>query len=419
MIANAITSTYDDQPLTYASRGEGPEPTLALHAAACAVGGDGVPPRRPIPRRETNSRDWGAPTQPSLHQLLHTKQRPTIPERAHGALDAVQDHSTKSYNDDDTAPRWSRDALSNAVGWRILDAMSELGSDEALILLRRVAGQQRVGDSTLLADVATGLDIRADNDRLREMACVAHVIAFADVQGSGWLTFARNTLWRRAVELDPELAGGLLTEQISQAFGVKAYTTNGATQALIEAFAVKSPTTTDSSGMVAFACWDAAYDVIEQRLPGITRYDISPPYRPDAPSPQLDLEDAMARLTLAALALPARSDRRRALVAAGILLKARPATAQRALARVLLADLGAGPTTWMLHLLNAAPHGDTMEEELTSALRHLCLSDYLSVRVLAAELIEKLGHPAPAPPATPAHPKLVRSVADVVMEPSE
>lgn len=45
ILANAISATYDDQPLMYASDAEGPEPTAALREAAHLLGGDGAPPR--------------------------------------------------------------------------------------------------------------------------------------------------------------------------------------------------------------------------------------------------------------------------------------------------------------------------------------------------------------------------------------
>src|SRR5690606_35135802 len=108
------------------------------------------------------------------------------------------------------------------------------------------------------------------------------------------------------------------------------YGTFGVTQALIAAFAAQSPEPTNAGPSDAFACWDAAYEVIAYRLPGIAPLG-SETYEPTVgPVPQSSIDVALSRLALATLAMPDRADRRRALLAATVLLAARPTEAQAA-----------------------------------------------------------------------------------------
>lgn len=425
ILANAITATYDDQPLMHTSDGEGPEPTAALRDAAHKLGGDGGPPRRPTPKsRPKPSRRWfGGPRQLSLSQLLHAAQRPELPRGAAGAIAAVRDYVRKRYDDDPAAPRWTSDALVNAVGWRLMQVACGDGADAAIRLLHRIAEEFRdLSDSEILADIAAGLDVRRveDPERMDRLTSAAYTLAFTKIRGGGgWRTFAgrdRLDLWVRATAVDTGTAAAILADQVAAAIEGRPYGTYGITQALVAAFAAQPPDPARPSPMDALACWDAAFTVIAYRLPGTVHIG-SEVYEPTTdPAAQDRIDTGLGRLALATLAMPERADRRRALVAATVLLAARATVAQAAAARVLTADLSAGPLTWLLTVLRDGLRGAGLADDLADRLTDLAQSDLLSVRVLAADILSGAGRQVPGPPATAAHPAVTRALAEALAE---
>lgn len=418
VLANAITSTYDDQPLMHASQADGPEPTAVLRDAAQVLGGEGVTPRQPRPSDDGRERGRG-PRAISIPAVLHAQQRPALPPGAVGVLTAIRDHASKPYDDDPAAPRWAADALANAAGWRLIQVAADEGADAAARLLHRIADE--IGDfgaGTLLADIATGLELRRESGpgTLDRLASIAYTLAFAKIRGGGgWLTFAgrdRLDLWHRAQALDPDAASLCLAQQVAAVVTGRKYGTLGVTQALIEAFAARSADPAVPGQPDPFTCWDAAFSVIAYRLPGSAKI-LHDAYSPATESAtRQDIDTALSRLTLATLAMPDRADRRRALVAATVLLTARPAEAQAAAARVLAADLGAGPLTWLLTALRERLKGTPITDDLAGQLASLARSDLLSVRAEAAIILSMAGRPVPSPPATPAHPALVRAATE-------
>jgi hypothetical protein len=346
-----------------------------------------------------------------------------LPPGADGALLAVRDYARRQYNDDPAAPRWAASALSAAIGWRLLQICADEGVDAAISLLYRLVEEiKSFSDAAVLADIATGIDLRRDERRpdLDRLASVAYTLAFTKIRGGGgWLAFAgrdRPDLWQRAVTLDAATARGLLAEQVLATIEGGSYGTFGITQALIAAFAACSPEPAGSGPSSAFACWDAAFQVIEHRLPGRTNYE-NGAYEPTADAASQSTTDlALADLALAALAMPARDDRRRALVATTALLAARSAAAQTAAAHVLAADLGAGPLTWLLTVLRDGLRDGDLSDDLADQLASLARGDLLSVRAVAAGILSNAGRQAPSPPGTAAHPALARAVADALAE---
>jgi len=425
ILANAITATYDDQPLMHTSEGEGPEPTAALREAAHRLGGDGAPPRRPRPKPQPQpSRRWfGGPRQPSLTQVLHAGQRPELPRGATGAIAAVRDYLRKRYDDDPAAPRWTADALVNAVGWRLMQVAADDGTDAAIRLLHRIAEEFRgLSDGEILADIAAGLDVRRAEhpERMDRLTSAAYTLAFTKIRGGGGgRTFAgrdRLDLWVRATAVDPGTAAVILADQVAAAIEGRPYGTYGITQALVAAFATQPPDPARPGPMDALTCWDAAFTVIEYRLPGTVHLG-SEVYEPTTdPAAQDSIDLGLGGLALATLAMPERADRRRALVAGTVLLAARPTVAQAAAARLLAADLGAGPLTWLLTVLRDGLRGGELADDLADQLADLAGSDLLSLRVLAADLLSNAGRQAPDPPATAAHPTITRALADALAE---
>ncbi|WP_146057732.1 AAA family ATPase [Streptomyces sp. SM10] len=421
VLANAITSTYDDQTLIAASQDAGDEPTSALRAAAQRCGGEGGSPWAPRPMPDNTSRDWSGPEKrPTTDAYLHAQQRPTLPEGAAGALAAVRDRSSKTY-DAPSGPRWSRDALANAVGWRLLEILDGQGADAAIQLLHRIADEMNTSRPLeLLADLALGLHLRQDTDPdvFGPLAATAGMLAYTTMRGSGgWRSFGGNDrldLWQQAHFADAATAAHNLADQVAHAVAEASYSrTIGVSLALVSAFAVQPPLASPPA-VSALACWDAAYDVIAHRLPGHARLGQGAYHPVPEQATQHDIDTALCELAMATIALPERGDKRRALIAATVLLASRSSQAQAAAARVLSLDLGAGPLTWLLTVLQGHLPDGPLDAALLEQLVTLCGSDVLSVRADAAAVLARAGHQAPAPAATAAHPTLARAITAVL-----
>ncbi|MFC5813586.1 hypothetical protein [Nonomuraea harbinensis] len=272
-----------------------------------------------------------------------------MPEGAAGALAAVRDYKSKAY-DAPPGPRWSREALANAVGWRLLEALDTQGAEAATRLLHRIADEiDAFHQLELLADLAAGLHLRQDiaPDLLGPLAATASTLAYAKARGSGgWRSFAGKDgldLWQQANSADPATAAHNLAEQVAFAVTEASYnSTIGVSQALVSAFSVRPPHASPST-VSAFSCWDAACDVITHRLPGRAHLGYGAYHPAPEPATQHDIDTALCKLALATIALPERGDKRRALLAATVLLAGRPSQAQAALAHVLSFNLGSGP----------------------------------------------------------------------------
>lgn len=418
VLANAITSTYDDQTLIHASHLAGDTPTPALRAAAQRLGGEGGPPWTPRPVPSKSSRNWSGPQERyPTGAYLHAQQRPVLPEGAAGVLAAVRDCSNKAY-DDPPGPRWSTDALANAVGWRLVEIAERQGPDVAAQLLHRIAQEMNAsGPVDVLADVAVGLYLRRGlaPDVFGPLAATAGMLAYTKIRGGGWRSFAGNDrleLWQQAHTADAAVARQDLANQVATAVANPSYgSTVGVSQALVSAFAVQPPDVSRPPAADALACWDAAYGVIAHRLPGDARLGSGAYHPVPEPTTQHAIDTALCRLAVATIALPERGDKRRALLAATALLAARPRQAQAALAHVLSFDLGAGPLTWLLTVLHSHLPDGPLDAALHEQLVALCTSDMLSVRVEASAVLTRAGHQPPSPPATAAHPTLAHTIA--------
>ncbi|GAA2476591.1 hypothetical protein GCM10010422_20310 [Streptomyces graminearus] len=419
VLANAITSTYDDQTLIHASHLAGDAPTPALRAAAQRLGGEGGPswaPRSPVPSKASRNSSGFKGRYPT-GAYLHAQQRPLLPVGAAGMLAAVRDCSSKAY-DDPPGPRWSADALANAIGWRLVEITERQGSDAAAQLLHRIAQEMNAsGPVAVLADVAAGLHLRQNiaPDVFGPLAATAGMLAYTTIRGGGgWRCFAGNDrleLWQQAYTADAAVAGQDLAGQVANAVANPSYSrTIGVSQALVSAFAIQPPDDSRPPAADALACWDAAYEVIAHRLPGDAHLGDDAYHPVPEPATQQDIDAALCQLALATVALPERGDKRRALLAATVLLAGRPRQTQAALAHVLSFDLGAGPLTWLLTVLHSHLPDGPLDAALHEQLVALCSSDMLSVRVEASAVLTRAGHQPPFPPATAAHRALAHTI---------
>jgi AAA ATPase domain len=407
IVANNIAASYDDQAMMYSSNQPSSVVTPELVGAVVRLGGAEFGVRTPRAEEERNS-PWASdpkhdPTE--TQQQLVNDQRPVIPEGRAGAVAAARDYELKQYRDDADAPRWDIDALANAIGWRIIEATLNDSAQAGIELIDDVAREvsQFSGNNEIFAVIGEGLAVRCDgtSDALKTVASYCLSLAYIRIRGGGgWRTFAgreRVHLWTAAHDLDPATAERTLAAAVAGTVETDAQRTYGVTQAVVAALAARPVGT---PGGTATDCWEAAFPVIQHRLPG-TAERLGHTYRPTAsPDAQEALDIALATLAVATISQPVRADLRQALVATTLLVTCRPAVGEAALAHVLEAGLDAGRATWLLDILRACLPAGELTEPMAAQLTRLAGTDWLSVRALAAEILDAHGRPVPNPPAT-------------------
>jgi AAA ATPase domain len=405
IVANNVAATYDEQPMLYSSDQPKSVVTPELVDAVVRLGGAAFPARTPRPEQERNSA-WASSPKPDpseAQKRLVNDQRPVIPEGRAGAVLAAREFENQRYRDD-AAPRWDLDAVTNAIGWRVIEATLAYGAEAGIGLVDDVAREVAwFSNNEVFAGLGEGLAARCEStsDPLRAVASYCLTLAYIRIRGGqGWRTFAgreRVHLWTRAHELDSVTAERTLAVAVAETIDSDAQRTYGVTQAVIAAFA---STPTGAPGGTAVECWEAAFAVIQHRLPGIAER-IGHTYRPTAtPDSQDTVDVALATLALATISQPLRVDLRQTLVATALLATCRPRIGQAALVHVLGAGLDAGRATWLLDVVRACPPIGELTDEMAAELTQLAATDWLSVRALAGQILEAHGRPVPHPPAT-------------------
>ena len=407
IVANNIAASYDDQAMMHSSGQPTSVVTPELVRAVVRLGGAEFGVRTPRVEKE-RGRSWDSapkddPTE-TLQRLVND-QRPVIPEDRAGAVVAARDYELKPYRDDADAPRWDIDALANTIGWRIIEATLNDGAQAGVELIDAVAREvsRFSSNNEMFAVIGEGLAVRCDgtSDALKTVASYCLTFAYVRIRSGGGLrTFAgreRVHLWTAAYDLDPVIAEQTLAAAVAESVETDAQRTYGVTQAVVAAFAAR-PTVTP--GGTAINCWEAAFPVIEHRLPG-TAERAGHTYRPTAsPDAQELLDIALATLAVATISHPMRADLRLALVATTLLVTCRPAVGQAALVHVLEAGLDAGRATWLLDILRTCLPAGELTQPMAAELTRLAGTDWLSVRALAARILDAHGRTAPNPPVT-------------------
>jgi hypothetical protein len=411
IVANNIAASYDDQAMMHASDQPISVVTAELVDAVVRLGGAEFSVRTPRVEEERKNR-WDADPKPDpteMQKRLIKEQRPVIHAGRVGAVLAAREFQKQRYRDDAAAP-WDVDALTNAIGWRVLEATLTDGAEAGIELLDDVAREvSPYSDNQVFADVGEGLALRCDGTTgaLQTVASYCLTLAYIRIRGGGgWRTFAgreRVHLWTTAHDLDPLTAERSLAAAVARTVDTDAQGAYGVTQAVVAAFGA---TATGNPGGTAIDCWDAALPVIQHRLPG-TAERAGHVYRPTAsPDRQEDLDVAMATLVLATISQPTRADLRQTLLATALLVTCRPAIGQAALVHVLRSGLDAGRLTWLLDIVRACLPSGELTDAMTAELTRLAQSDWLTVRALAGRILEAHGRPAPSPPATEPPPKV-------------
>lgn len=421
IVANSVAATYDDQPMLYSSDQPKTVVTQELVNAVVRLGGAAFPARTPRPEQERNTR-WDSNPKPDpleIQNRLVNDQRPAVPEGRAGAILAAREFESQRYRND-AAPRWDLDAVTNAIGWRVIETTLANGAEAGIGLVDDVAREVAwFSDNELFAGLGEGLAARCDStsDLLKRVASYCLTLAYVRIRGGGgWRAFAgkeRVRLWARAHELDSATAEKALAAAIAKTVDSDVQRTYGVTQAVVAAFASMPA---GAPGGIAAECWEAAFAVIQHRLPG-TAERIGHTYRSTAtPDSQDAVNVAIATLALATIYHPLRADLRQTLVATTLLATCRPRIAQEALLHVLGAGLDAGRATWLLDVIHACLPIGELSDELAAALTQLAGTDWLSVRALAGQILHAHGRPVPHPPATEPAVKVRTAFHDLIGE---
>ncbi len=315
---------------------------------------------------------------------------------------AIRKWSQQSY--DLNSSEEPLNAAVEALGWRLLALCQEGNSETAENLLRFLAEHVSYRNPKLVMEsLAQGFE----RFGLTRLAVIAYVFAYTKSKGGGgWLTFGgkehEETL-RTAVALDAKLAFSELGMAIVDVLNGKYYGAQGISQALVQAFCSKTIGAADVSTS-PFELWDAAAEVIEDRLPPLGEDDEDDdPYVPTKSNNDTipELESAIAATIVSSVAHPEKPLKRGALLGTAWLIKLAPSTTVNGLRLALKGYLDPAGKTWLLWLIlqfETAPYpiAQGCLEELTD----LTQSPLLTVRSLAAQILTRAAIAKPPPPAT-------------------
>ncbi|MGA4967613.1 AAA family ATPase [Streptomyces pseudogriseolus] len=395
-------SRADERPVRYDSsnsdetRASDERRVAELNTVAQRGGAPSIKPLPDLPVAE-ESRNWsGSPTPaspPAAGDLLADMVLPPVPPGPVGLIRALREWRLRPYGTG--TPQQALDRMTNLVGYRLLSLADAGRTDEAVQVLRAIAGPFDFRDGPLLLrQLAEGLE-RHGQDGL---AAEAYALTWVRTRGQGgWLNFGGETsldALSRAAQIDPVLTFRVVAEEAEAIVSTGRYGTHGVTQALIYAFARQAVGLPGHSSLdLGFALWDEAAAVIESRAPRVHDSD-DPDYPYNAPDRDTgaavhgDLDGAFATAALAGVAHAGREVKRRSMIAARTLVSLRPETAAPAVALALEHASDPATLTWLLCLLEEhGPAGRAVVEYCQDALGVLAQGPLLTVRALARRLL--------------------------------
>lgn len=388
----------------------------AINAAIdSAPGAPAVQPLPLVASRAQRARSAGAPdltTTTDLGKRLSAQVLPTYPRGLVGLARAVR--AWQSRPSSDRQESWATDRVTNLFGYRLLELAQDGRREEASAQLIQIADGTGLGrDSDVLAALAEGFASHGEP----ELAAVAGTLAWTRSRGGGgWLTFGGTTRLeslRTATRADTGTALAVLGDEIARVIRSDRGGTWGVAQALILAFVTGAAAEDQAPDVdTAFACFDAALEVIAARTPNVHPQD-APDLPYHAPPADYgcripgDVDTALAGAAVAGLARPEREAKRRALLATEYLLLEQPAAVANGIRDALAHLSDPASLTWLLSLLTrSASPGSPALATSAGPLAALAVGPHLSVRVLARGLID----PAPAlPPPEPADAELTHT----------
>ncbi len=318
---------------------------------------------------------------------------------------AIRKWSQQSYSLDSSKASQNRslNAAVEALGWRLLTLCEEGNSETAENILRFLAEHVSYSNAKpVMQSLAKGF-VRFGLTRL---AVIAYVFAYTQSKGGGgWLTFGgkeHEESLHAAIALNAKLALSELGMAVVHVLNGKYYGVQGISQALIQAFCSNAIVTDVST--TPFEVWDAAADVIADRLPSLGKDDEDDvPYIPTTSNNDTvqELESAIAATVVSSVAHPERPLKRGALLGTAWLILLAPSTAVKGLRLALKSNLDPAGKTWLLWLLlhfEMAPYPIT--QGCFKELTNLVQSSLLTMRSLAEQILTRAGITTPPPPAT-------------------
>ncbi|WP_328663250.1 AAA family ATPase [Streptomyces sp. NBC_00328] len=365
-----------------------------LNAVAERVGAPRLAPlpEPPATDEPRNRRTAPVPAQPTPAPASPATPSP-VPSEPVGLIQVLRAWRRSPY--EVGTPQHTLEQMTDLVGDGLLDLATRGQTDEASQVLRAIAGPFDFRDGPLLL---RQLANKLYQNRHDALAAEAYALTWVRTRGQGgWLNFGGETALdalRTASQLDSTLTHRVITEEVEAVVGSGRYGTHGITQALIFAFAHQALALPPTHSLnIAFALWDEAVTVIENRAPRVhDSDDPQHPYRaPDndngTPAPG-DLDHAFTTAALAALAHADREGKRRAMVATRYLITLRPEATAPAIAFALKQLSDPATLMWLLCLLQELqPAAQPVVDHCQHALKALAQGPLLTVRALARRLL--------------------------------
>ncbi len=346
---------------------------------------------------------------------------PAFPPGLPGLISAIRLWCSRPYGAQ--SPEWAVERFANVIGYRLIELAEAGRYNELEAALTSLASGLRLEDQLKIVHlIAEGLERQGQV----RAAVAAYTLTWTYARGhGGWLTFGGETeigALQHATALDPKIPLAIVAMEVQRAVATSHYGTYGISQALIYAFSVGALKCAGQSSIeIAFAEWEEAFAVINARSP-----QVSPSEEPDHPyiPPNPDngeaapgnIDSALALATLAGLAHPSREKKRRAFLAAGLLIEERAAIAASAFEIALGTISDPATLTWLLRLIESC---DERCVPIIKSCQHifhdLASRNLVTVRALARRLIT--GEQLPLAPPAPADYALLNESGNLLWTP--
>lgn len=281
------------------------------------------------------------------------------------------------------------DRLANGVGYRILELLQRERQREALRVLHSFATEYYTYSekASALAALAEGLERYG----YREIAAVAYALAYARSRGGGgWLYLGgvEQQPWlSKASQLSSVTAQSTMAREIARILETPGFII-GITRHLAELSSPWLP------GAERLAIWEAAYDVINRRLP--TSQDDPDPFVPirESLAQGMQQDDALGYLLLSRLSHPELERKKAALAGLSAVLAGKPLILEQGLAKCFSRDT---PESTLSLLLAAMwqwePAPFELSKTLSRQLEILSGSANFTQGQLATRLLARAGLP--------------------------
>lgn len=324
-----------------------------------------------------------------------------------GASSAQLAYAVRQWQNQPETTRASPTALVNALGWRMVE-LHEAGAATACqeLLWQLARSLFRWSGNALLLDLAEGFTLRG----FGPLAALAYTLAYTR-STDGWRRFGKaedNQLFVNALRLDAVTAWAALAQEM--AAGVAQGGEYGLTLHAIELLVA------GGRSAEAFAAWEAAHRIIALRVPVTGPYDeLNHPYKASWEG----AENWLVALTMARLNQCELQDKRVALAALVTMARYQPAAIAFGLRFALEKELPATSLTSVLHVLYCGEQAPYPAANLArESLRTIAAGSLLSARVLARQILLRLGEKTPFPPAAtvPIAPRVPPAKAEQIME---